>query len=214
MRCGTDLRKRRSSTVINHGPIVPTQLVPSTSSQPRSAAESQYAVHAPERHALDARRWLITGDVLTQTKTSLPWRETKDGDAAPTAAIWSSSEVAVTTSRKSNHASISLSKQITDKLLHRCRCGYEYCYVCAVRWKECDCEQWDEARLLEDIAIRRARQQAGQFIFDRDECEHDVVWKKIRRAGACEHCGDWMRAYILECRDCGFRACRTCRTNF
>lgn len=30
-----------------------------------------------------------------------------------------------------------------------CQYGYEYCCVCAARWKECDGAQWDEARLLE-----------------------------------------------------------------
>ena len=28
-----------------------------------------------------------------------------------------------------------------------CRCGFEFCYVCAKQWKTCDCPQWDEQEL-------------------------------------------------------------------
>ncbi|KAB8360585.1 hypothetical protein FH972_024325 [Carpinus fangiana] len=28
-----------------------------------------------------------------------------------------------------------------------CRCGAQFCYVCGERWKECQCEQWQEGRL-------------------------------------------------------------------
>ncbi|CAO2653510.1 Nn.00g029210.m01.CDS01 [Neocucurbitaria sp. VM-36] len=30
----------------------------------------------------------------------------------------------------------------------RCRCGGEFCYLCAKPWKTCSCSQWDESRLL------------------------------------------------------------------
>ncbi|KAH8696929.1 hypothetical protein GQ44DRAFT_665987 [Phaeosphaeriaceae sp. PMI808] len=30
----------------------------------------------------------------------------------------------------------------------RCRCGGEFCYLCAKPWKTCSCSQWDENRLL------------------------------------------------------------------
>lgn len=29
-----------------------------------------------------------------------------------------------------------------------CRCRTEFCYICAARWKNCTCPQWEEARLL------------------------------------------------------------------
>ncbi|OQR98676.1 hypothetical protein ACHHYP_20356 [Achlya hypogyna] len=28
-----------------------------------------------------------------------------------------------------------------------CKCGAEFCYVCAARWKACECPVWDEARV-------------------------------------------------------------------
>ncbi|KAF5368288.1 hypothetical protein D9757_010513 [Collybiopsis confluens] len=41
-----------------------------------------------------------------------------------------------------------------------CVCRTEFCYLCAAPWKECDCPQWDEARLL-DTAERRAERELG-----------------------------------------------------
>lgn len=41
-----------------------------------------------------------------------------------------------------------------------CRCQFQFCYVCAVQWKDCQCPQWDEARLL-DTAHRRVENQLG-----------------------------------------------------
>ena len=29
-----------------------------------------------------------------------------------------------------------------------CRCRTQFCYLCAARWKTCDCVQWDERRLI------------------------------------------------------------------
>lgn len=42
-----------------------------------------------------------------------------------------------------------------------CRCGFQFCYICAVKWKACRCPQWDEGRLLE-TAERRVRDQFGE----------------------------------------------------
>jgi hypothetical protein len=40
-----------------------------------------------------------------------------------------------------------------------CRCGYEFCYVCARHWKQCECALWDEGRLTHlahhDVAQRQ-----------------------------------------------------------
>lgn len=35
----------------------------------------------------------------------------------------------------------------------RCRCGGEFCYLCARRWKSCSCSQWDENRLLSNDRV-------------------------------------------------------------
>ncbi|KAJ5355118.1 uncharacterized protein N7496_012330 [Penicillium cataractarum] len=39
-----------------------------------------------------------------------------------------------------------------------CRCGYEFCYACAKRWKTCECATWDETRLVERAEVVAARQ--------------------------------------------------------
>ncbi|KAK3207237.1 hypothetical protein GRF29_103g279961 [Pseudopithomyces chartarum] len=43
-----------------------------------------------------------------------------------------------------------------------CRCGAEFCYLCAKRWKTCGCDQWHEDRLLSNAppADDRPRQIA------------------------------------------------------
>jgi hypothetical protein len=103
----------------------------------------------------------------------------------------------------------------------RCRCRYEFCYVCSARWKQCECPHWDEARLQERAGLIAGRnqpapapqavEQAAQFLVAQHECDHDVVWKRVTVAAACEECGDWMPDYILECRQCGLQACNDCR---
>jgi hypothetical protein len=41
-----------------------------------------------------------------------------------------------------------------------CRCRTEFCYVCAARWKNCTCPQWEEACLL-GTAERRVVNEMG-----------------------------------------------------
>ncbi|EGN98447.1 hypothetical protein SERLA73DRAFT_109940 [Serpula lacrymans var. lacrymans S7.3] len=36
-----------------------------------------------------------------------------------------------------------------------CRCSTQFCYLCAARWKQCTCPQWDEARLVNETGRRR-----------------------------------------------------------
>ena len=38
---------------------------------------------------------------------------------------------------------------ILTNLITRCRCGYQFCYLCGGKWKTCTCENWQERRLLE-----------------------------------------------------------------
>lgn len=39
--------------------------------------------------------------------------------------------------------------ELTTGCYHmRCRCGTQFCYLCATLWKTCTCPQWDERRLL------------------------------------------------------------------
>jgi hypothetical protein len=95
-----------------------------------------------------------------------------------------------------------------------CRCKTEFCYLCAVRWKNCTCRQWDDDRLLDAaeqrvinefgpgaaaaapalhaqrVAARAARLRTDHF------CEHGR-WKKRQGGGHCESCGYFLRDYLL-----------------
>lgn len=37
---------------------------------------------------------------------------------------------------------------LTALKLLACVCGAQFCYLCGVKWKQCRCQQWDEARLV------------------------------------------------------------------
>ncbi|RYP15283.1 hypothetical protein DL765_005807 [Monosporascus sp. GIB2] len=52
-----------------------------------------------------------------------------------------------------------------------CRCGFQFCYVCGSRWKTCECEQWDERRLLERAEQIDARDHGR----DRDRDDEDAA---------------------------------------
>ncbi|OQE07785.1 hypothetical protein PENVUL_c012G01243 [Penicillium vulpinum] len=41
-----------------------------------------------------------------------------------------------------------LDDETLEKLQFFCRCGAQFCYNCGQQWKNCECEQWDEHRLL------------------------------------------------------------------
>ncbi|KAI1138651.1 hypothetical protein F5Y05DRAFT_413273 [Hypoxylon sp. FL0543] len=165
-----------------------------------------------------------------------------------------------------------------------CRCGHQFCYVCGAQWKSCECEHWEEARLVERavqidardhgvrddpvveepvveepvveehvveepvveepvveehvveeprpmnaLPVRRPSDGVApqQTDFARDEeqlriqelmgdlqdnheCDHDH-WISRKGHHACEECGDIMRYFIYECRQCHIMACRSCR---
>ncbi|RYP70109.1 hypothetical protein DL769_005086 [Monosporascus sp. CRB-8-3] len=50
-----------------------------------------------------------------------------------------------------------------------CRCGFQFCYICGARWKTCQCEHWDEHRLLERAEQIDARDR------DRDRNDEDAA---------------------------------------
>ncbi|KAL4879586.1 hypothetical protein BJY04DRAFT_91091 [Aspergillus karnatakaensis] len=123
-----------------------------------------------------------------------------------------------------------------------CRCRYEFCYVCTMKWKTCHCEVWDENRLIDRARVLAARDVQGpppqqavdaavQSIQEREECRHRTDWVVIDRSNdddddyqgydyedddddfECEVCYDVMGYYILECPICALRACRRCTLN-
>lgn len=87
---------------------------------------------------------------------------------------------------------------------YSCRCGAEFCYNCGVRWKECSCSVWDEARLLlrENRMINRAQH----------ECGHPG-WDRVYDPHVCERCTERMPHYTFQCEECALRVCRRCRLN-
>jgi len=108
----------------------------------------------------------------------------------------------------------------------RCTCSAQFCYVCGLRWKQCDCVQWNEDRLLARanhiVARRPARinppeQQARiaavvQNLRDRHNCDHET-WQYVRGRHLCEECRDTLPSYIFECQQCNIQACNRCRRN-
>lgn len=108
-----------------------------------------------------------------------------------------------------------------------CRCRTEFCYLCAVVWKNCTCQQWDEARLFE-TAHRRVEQEieapVPRLVFQERVQEmantirenHDCLnhrWGNMPGPAVCEECHDTMPLFIKVCRNCRLMACRRCALN-
>jgi len=109
-----------------------------------------------------------------------------------------------------------------------CKCKAEWCYVCGVKWKNCQCPQWDENRLVERVNQVVAHQPpapnpaahaaivaaAHNIVVNRHHCNHND-WEKVRDDGpyTCEECGDVHRWFIFRCEQCELDACADCRFN-
>ena len=118
-----------------------------------------------------------------------------------------------------------------------CLCGAEFCYECGQRWKQCGCEQWDEANLFAtaerrvrvrvavdddddgwgNAAIARAEvDEMAEFLREHHECDHRGRWRRCeiyngRRGRCCEVCQRRVFKYLLQCRHCMLTACQECR---
>ncbi|KAF8637460.1 hypothetical protein AX17_002805 [Amanita inopinata Kibby_2008] len=111
-----------------------------------------------------------------------------------------------------------------------CKCRTEFCYLCAARWKNCQCQQWDESRLTVD-AERRVENVMGMGmrmaepqVFERNvrrqmerlRVRHECVvhdWRNRSGGGRCEQCGDHLPIFLKICRGCSMLACRRCALN-
>lgn len=96
-----------------------------------------------------------------------------------------------------------------------CRCRFEFCYVCAIPWKNCRCPQWDEDRLIETAHHRveqinagrapvapllfqeRVRQMANTLRDNHDCIRHN--WRRENGAARCEECRYRLPNFILVC---------------
>ncbi|KAK6992386.1 RBR-type E3 ubiquitin transferase [Favolaschia claudopus] len=106
-----------------------------------------------------------------------------------------------------------------------CRCRTEFCYVCAARWRNCTCPQWDEARLIL-TAEQRVQNEMGpqaralapaiyqhrvEHRVERLRYEHDCAlghrWYRRNGRARCEECRYTLPDYLLVCRSCSIAAC-------
>ncbi|TDL23936.1 hypothetical protein BD410DRAFT_720326 [Rickenella mellea] len=110
-----------------------------------------------------------------------------------------------------------------------CRCRAEFCYLCAARWKNCRCEQWDEGRLIAaaerqvnnrlvgeapqpPVVRERLVRDVAEHLRDNHECAHRS-WNYRSGGGQCELCFFNLPLYLLQCRGCTMLACVRCRRN-
>lgn len=94
-----------------------------------------------------------------------------------------------------------------------CRCRKQFCYVCTETWKNCDCPQWEENRLLATAEQRVQRQvpigpppaarALERMVFQEVErlrvnhnCRH-TSWAYRSGAGLCDHCGHSLPQFLL-----------------
>ncbi|KAF5329483.1 hypothetical protein D9619_009199 [Psilocybe cf. subviscida] len=96
-----------------------------------------------------------------------------------------------------------------------CRCRTEFCYLCAARWKTCDCAQWDEDRLVvaarerveNEVGARAARvmapvvyeqrvQERARALRINHDCEQHN-WTYRQGGGRCSECRYVLPSYLL-----------------
>ena len=94
-----------------------------------------------------------------------------------------------------------------------CLCRTEFCYLCAVPWKNCACKQWDEDRLVvaaeHQVQNRIADnphiaegfraalvQRAVEDLRNNHDCAHPH-WSLRTGAAQCENCHHHLAKYIL-----------------
>ncbi|KAF7317254.1 RBR-type E3 ubiquitin transferase [Mycena chlorophos] len=112
-----------------------------------------------------------------------------------------------------------------------CHCGVQFCYVCAVPWKRCECPQWEEQRLLNTAEQRvenemgararviaperfqaRVQERVRRLRYDHD-CADGHRWRRVDGRQRCEECRFTLPEYLLHCRNCGIAACVRCARN-
>lgn len=110
-----------------------------------------------------------------------------------------------------------------------CHCHAEFCFVCGVKWKNCECPQWDETRLVQAAEMRAQNDlgervriaeparfaQAVRSVAERIRYYHDCDPHRWRGTGPgdCEECGDYLPVYLKMCIDCNLAVCRRCSYN-
>ena len=104
-----------------------------------------------------------------------------------------------------------------------CRCRTQFCYLCAVPWKQCTCPQWEEARLFETaqqrvenelgpraaqrtapLVMRQQIEQLAASLRDNHECERHS-WRYRDGGGRCESCNFNLPQFLLVSTICFFQ---------
>ncbi|TFK33088.1 hypothetical protein BDQ12DRAFT_658383 [Crucibulum laeve] len=113
-----------------------------------------------------------------------------------------------------------------------CRCRSEFCYLCAVPWKNCRCAQWDEGRLVaaaerrvqnelggaaqrtpaNAIAFRQRVQEMTRTLRNNHDCVGHA-WRRRSGGGRCEECRFHLPDYLMICRNCSVLVCLRCARN-
>ncbi|KAJ8075532.1 hypothetical protein PM082_021162 [Marasmius tenuissimus] len=110
-----------------------------------------------------------------------------------------------------------------------CKCGTQFCYLCAAPWKNCGCPQWDEGRLITTARLRlqqemgpriepnaavveRQVQQRVQELRTYHNCDPHR-WRHRQGGGQCEECGFYLPLFLKACRGCFMLACVRCTRN-
>ena len=63
-----------------------------------------------------------------------------------------------------------------------------------------------------DAVARAAPERVAEPQLDHRDKNHEG-WRFVHGAGRCEHCGDDMPVFLMECETCQMRACRRCTLN-
>ncbi|KAK6511716.1 hypothetical protein TWF481_000622 [Arthrobotrys musiformis] len=111
-----------------------------------------------------------------------------------------------------------------------CHCKAEFCYVCGVQWKNCECPLFEERRLYADAVARVDEAaprplapvvrnnmifQAQRQIRENLACEHPQRFHKVTERKpdgyTCSVCRARHWKYIFTCRHCGIEVCEECR---
>lgn len=124
---------------------------------------------------------------------------------------------------------------------YRCRCGAQFCYLCGLVWKTCDCRLWNEENLVHNAELNLGHGAEPNVVdqlpplvqFDlvhnvlyrpggaaaqnfqpnpqRPQCQHRN-WRRVDGPHVCRGgCQFRLPNYIFACRNCGHLACRRCR---
>ncbi|KAJ5113367.1 hypothetical protein N7456_001901 [Penicillium angulare] len=121
---------------------------------------------------------------------------------------------------------------LPDRMKSKCvSCGREFCYICGLKWRTCQCPLWHEERLVERAnravenevpadADNAQRQAAFDHVYNALAnhevvgCQHNRRWQWGYRDHGdlqCEVCEDVLPQYIFVCTNCQMRACYRCR---